>query len=202
MYSFSFLLWVPILLSGPSGGDTWGPSDLSHPFLSCLRGSRGLPRTFAAVPCCRGSAWLCFWEEGLGWAGASASSSPEEPARSPGGWGQPAGWPSGRPLPFPGPLCPHLDLGSEMERCVPGSRALSLLATQGSPRALILTIGLPIPHLVSLESASTRSASLVSWPRPSGHVWISLSAFASCTVLKLYVHFLLASKTAPADGMY
>ena len=82
-----------------------------------------------------------------------------EPAMSPSGRRQPVGWtlPALPPLPPP----PNFyvlsstvgrEPGSETEHCAPRSWAVSLLAHQGSQKALILTRGLPVPGLLGLIS--------------------------------------------------
>lgn len=78
---------------------------------------------------------------------------------SPSGWRQPAGWTLQALPPLPPPLSFYVltstagqELGSETEHCAPRSWAFSLLAPQGSQKALILTRGLPVPGLLGLIS--------------------------------------------------
>ena len=138
-----------------------------------------------------------------------------EPARSPSGWRQPAGWTSGK-LSSRHPPPPSFygltsiagqEQGSETEHGAPRSRALSLLApprlSEGlDPHQRAACPWTPWPYLIGLESARAGSSPLISCPRTSGSMQVSLSAFAPATVRKLFVHFSPCLERIPADGRY
>lgn len=138
-----------------------------------------------------------------------------EPARSPSGWRQPAGWTSGK-LSSRHPPPPSFygltsiagqEQGSETEHGAPRSGALSLLApprlSEGlDPHQRAACPWTPWPYLIGLESARAGSSPLISCPRTSGSMQVSLSAFAPATVRKLFVHFSPCLERIPADGRY
>lgn len=134
----------------------WGISDLYHPFSSYLGSNRTFKALSSPAVHLGRKAWL---GRGFRLLQPQRNTVVSEPAMSPSGRRQPAGWTLPALPPLPPPPSFYVltstvgwEPGSETEHCAPRSWTLSLLAHQGSQKALILIRGLPVPGLLGLIS--------------------------------------------------